>query len=300
MRGKLRHFPLDGCRKLAASVLRNAGQALPVKQLQQLQDSVQVAAQTRADSVRLNNRTVLHNVHQALQVGQHRAAHQDGNLLHNLDARVPRLHRLGEGEGVGAQAWQAEGDNRRAGHYLSRKPALPALHCSAHGHAASPTVAQPHPALPLAPQPHPASPAPSRPLPHTCQLFLDWHTAFRKGSSAGMPSADATTVGWAGWGDCNRAVQDGLWAKGILGSSAAIPRARRGKGAQAAGAAQKRQLEVRELGACGRPAATQPAAISWHAPEHAHAVLIVMQIPVRTMAPKSEHALPHWCQCQPT
>jgi hypothetical protein len=27
----------------------------------------------------------------------------------------------------------------------------------------------------------------------TCQDFLDWHTAFRKGSSAGMPSADATT-----------------------------------------------------------------------------------------------------------
>lgn len=37
--------------------------------------------------------TVLDNVHQALQVRQHRAAHQDGNLLHDLDARVPRLRR---------------------------------------------------------------------------------------------------------------------------------------------------------------------------------------------------------------
>ena len=29
--------------------------------------------------------------------------------------------------------------------------------------------------------------------PHTCHDFLDWQTALRKGSSAGMPSAEATT-----------------------------------------------------------------------------------------------------------
>ena len=32
------------------------------------------------------------------------------------------------------------------------------------------------------------------PVCRACQLFLLWHTAFRKGSSAGMPSADATTL----------------------------------------------------------------------------------------------------------
>lgn len=40
---------------------------------------------------RIDRLTVLDNVHQALEVRQHRAAHEDGNLLHNLDARVPRL-----------------------------------------------------------------------------------------------------------------------------------------------------------------------------------------------------------------
>lgn len=50
-------------------------------------------------------RTVLDDVHQGLEVRQHGAAHEDGNLLHNLDARVPRLpallglaHRLEEGQ----------------------------------------------------------------------------------------------------------------------------------------------------------------------------------------------------------
>ena len=31
------------------------------------------------------------------------------------------------------------------------------------------------------------------PVWRACQLFLDWHTARKKGSSAGTPSADATT-----------------------------------------------------------------------------------------------------------
>lgn len=33
------------------------------------------------------------------------------------------------------------------------------------------------------------------PVWRACQLFFDWHTALRKGSSAGMPSAEATTAG---------------------------------------------------------------------------------------------------------
>lgn len=48
---------------------------------------------------------------------------------------------------------------------------------------------------PPAPRPRtPALPAPAAPA-RTCQLFLDWHTALRKGSRAGMPRADATTAG---------------------------------------------------------------------------------------------------------
>eukprot|EP00959_Pyramimonas_sp_CCMP1952_P072928 1524113-Pyramimonas_sp.AAC.1 len=31
------------------------------------------------------------------------------------------------------------------------------------------------------------------PVWRACQDFFDWHTAFKKGSSAGMPSAEATT-----------------------------------------------------------------------------------------------------------
>jgi len=32
------------------------------------------------------------------------------------------------------------------------------------------------------------------PVCRACQLFLLWHTALRNGSSAGMPSAEATTL----------------------------------------------------------------------------------------------------------
>ena len=32
------------------------------------------------------------------------------------------------------------------------------------------------------------------PVCRACQLFLLWHTALRKGSRAGMPSAEATTL----------------------------------------------------------------------------------------------------------
>ena len=37
---------------------------------------------------------ILDDGHKALQVWQHRASHEDGNLLHNLDTSVPRLPRL--------------------------------------------------------------------------------------------------------------------------------------------------------------------------------------------------------------
>jgi hypothetical protein len=48
---------------------------------------------------------VLDDVHQRLQVRQHSTAHEDGDLLHNLDAGVARLptlltqtHSLEEGQ----------------------------------------------------------------------------------------------------------------------------------------------------------------------------------------------------------
>ena len=47
------------------------------------------------DLLLLIHETVLNDLHQALEVGQHRTAHEDGNLLHDLDPSVARLH---EGE----------------------------------------------------------------------------------------------------------------------------------------------------------------------------------------------------------
>jgi len=59
---------------------------------------------------------VLNDLHERPQVGQHGAAHEDGHLLHDLDARVARLprllalaHRLEEGE--------QRGDAQRRGHH---------------------------------------------------------------------------------------------------------------------------------------------------------------------------------------
>ena len=50
------------------------------------------------DLLVLIRETVLDDVHQCLQVRQHTTAEQDRDLLHDLDARVPRLHKQHEKE----------------------------------------------------------------------------------------------------------------------------------------------------------------------------------------------------------
>lgn len=55
---------------------------------------------------------MLDDLHQAAQVGQDGAAHQDGNLLHDLDARMaslPRLLALAHGFEEGQQGGDAQG-----------------------------------------------------------------------------------------------------------------------------------------------------------------------------------------------
>lgn len=56
--------------------------------------------------------TVLDNLHQAAEVGQNGAAHEDGDLLHNLDASVaglPGLLAFAHGFEEGQQRGDAEG-----------------------------------------------------------------------------------------------------------------------------------------------------------------------------------------------
>ena len=45
----------------------------------------------------LVRQAVLHDIHEGFQVRQHRTAKQDGNLLHDLDTRVPRLRDAHQG-----------------------------------------------------------------------------------------------------------------------------------------------------------------------------------------------------------
>ncbi len=67
--------------------------------------------------------SMLDDVHQRLEVGQHSTAHEDGNLLHDLDTSVPGLpalltqtHSLQEGK----QGGDAQGTgNHTAGQHAS-------------------------------------------------------------------------------------------------------------------------------------------------------------------------------------
>lgn len=63
---------------------------------------------------------MLDDVHKALQVRQHGAAHEDGNLLHNLDARVPRLPAL-LGLAHSLEEGQQSGDAQRRGHHCGHR-----------------------------------------------------------------------------------------------------------------------------------------------------------------------------------
>lgn len=84
---------------------------------------------TNLNGERLKSKlTVLDNLHQAAKVGQDGTAHEDGDLLHDLDARVPGLpgllaltHGFEEGQEGGdaeGRGHHSEGSSRGVSHVL--------------------------------------------------------------------------------------------------------------------------------------------------------------------------------------